>query len=311
MIVDGKARSIGELVREVDRITRAFKARFELPEDIWFRGQSSAKWELLPQLYRSSLARFHYSETTLMDRFVSLATPLIARPPSSDWEWYFLARHHGVPSRLMDWTESLLAAVYFALFDHLPSDRLELDRQLQQKPEGPLFDERSPVIWILEARSLNSVALGAEAIVVPGGRRSAPYLPDNLAAHQTRANEKPIAVLPARANSRIVAQQGMFTVHGHERWPLDVLARRHTGIKLGRVVLDRSNVPQFMADLRTFGIHRVAMFPEPDSVASHVCWVCQSEVPITWRVQMAKKKSGGGGGSTIKKSGGKKRKRVA
>jgi hypothetical protein len=50
MIIEKTARSIGELVSRVDEISSSFKARFELPEDIWFRGQSAAKWELSPHL---------------------------------------------------------------------------------------------------------------------------------------------------------------------------------------------------------------------------------------------------------------------
>src|SRR5262249_38698465 len=130
-----------------------------------------------------------------------------------------------------------------------------------------------------------------------------------LAAHQTFRNKKPIALLPARANARIVAQQGMFTVHGHERRSLDAYARDNDRIKMGRILLDRARLAEVMADLRGIGGHRVAMFPEPDSVASHVCWVCQSTVPITWRPSVAKKKKGGGGGATIKAKKGSKKKR--
>ena len=81
-----------------------------------FRGVSKDKYELIPKIARlyspDNIDRY---EKPLLSNFKKEALPYLTRIPTTDWEWLALAQHHGLATRLLDWTKNPLVALYFAV----------------------------------------------------------------------------------------------------------------------------------------------------------------------------------------------------
>jgi hypothetical protein len=85
-----------------------------------FRGESHTPGKpraLRPKAGRDEWNKEPYrlaKEKAGLDAFKRKARPLVGHEPKSDLEWLAVAQHHGMPTRLLDWTENLFAAAYFA-----------------------------------------------------------------------------------------------------------------------------------------------------------------------------------------------------
>lgn len=82
-----------------------------------FRGHSDSSYKIIPSVGRSkgTSTSFRKYEKSLFDIFRREAHGLLGSIPSDEWEWLAVAQHHGLPTRLLDWTHNLLVALYFAV----------------------------------------------------------------------------------------------------------------------------------------------------------------------------------------------------
>jgi len=168
--------------------------------DSWFRGHIDDAWTLRPSVFRDR--GWLEAEADMIKRFRQAVTSRIRCQPSNDWGWVCLAQHHGVPTRLLDWSENPLIGLYFAVeFDE--SDRGAVD--------GKLFS--------LDPDLLNADTAGRPTGVLLLGQDT--LLDEYLPSFDSKMKQGGLAVVAPQSFDRITAQSGVFTVT-HRLDPFDL-----------------------------------------------------------------------------------------
>ncbi len=212
-------------------------------EDIWYRGQSDYKWELKPGIFRYSEGS---SELTLLTRFKQSASLLIDTTPKDDFDWMFLMQHYGVPTRLLDWSESPLTALYFAVSD--------------------INNETDSALWMLKPIELNKKAniKTSEKNFIPSfdDEFLKSYNIENINSNK-RVELSPVATIATRNNPRIQAQLGVFTIHHIDKQPLEKFCNSEIIQKYRIPLASKADIRR---ELDLLSVNKFSLFPELSSI---------------------------------------------
>jgi hypothetical protein len=260
--------SVGDFLNETKTIAEVWFSEYDL--NPWYRGQSRASWLLRPSLYR---LRNSYEELHADDVEDETREDFIVKAPalsdfklagSDEWEWCFLMQHYGAPTRLLDWTEGALFALYFAVKDN-PGH----------------FDS---AVWMLDPYRLNKRAFGTYEVIPPSAsgtsekdrRKVRKWLPPRF--RPARLPTKPIAVFPTHIARRISTQRSCFTVHGRDYQGLDRL-QAGTNPILQKLVIPSFSVLDIKRELNAGGIDETSIFPDLDGLGRALAEAWEAEPP--------------------------------
>ena len=247
------ANTIGEaFTKSIDLISSWAKGD---PPFIWFRGVKDRDLHLQP----GACWRTGYEELEPLVDFTQLGASYTDVGNLDNWTTYYLAQHHGNPTRLLDWSESFAASLFFA-FDGWDGTT-------------------TPCIWLLQPSELNRVFLNWDGVVSPENNPTLEaWLPQSVIQSDkiekpgrgdaVYDNEWPLAIYPKKTNLSLTAQQGVFTVHGRRKNGLDELIVEKSGAtediiaRIDLVDFDKSTV---YSQLATLGLRRAAIYPDIDN----------------------------------------------
>jgi len=216
----------------------------------WFRGHSRGDtWKLVPSIRRH---HNHVQETQMSYQFrLKARSRRRDCPPEEDLAgWVSLMRHHGLPTRVLDWSESILIAAFFAVC-------------YEEMPERP----EPAAIWALDPYRLNA-AMGTISITgVPlfmgaQGRQLA------TPVFNAKVEQKGVlAVQPEEIDARMMLQQSVFTIHGTPE-PLEHMPNSRDFLVKFEIPYEcRTSVGR---EVEMMGMTRSKLFPELEHLAREI-----------------------------------------
>lgn len=206
----------------------------------FFRGHSNEDYELIPSLFRNNIndtyAKWEDVEKYLITEFKREAMPYLTIIPESENDWLALAQHHGLPTRLLDWSTSPLIALYFAV------------KELEDKKAN---------VWAFGVASTNNCWTRSSRIA----QKINTSIPNDI-------------IFPKHISPRITNQLGCFTLHpfpsstNNQIIPYDKILTNYNC--LTKIEIDAKHKEIILNQLYIMGIHENFIYPSLDGLARRI-----------------------------------------
>jgi hypothetical protein len=240
--------TVSQFVTRVEEIKNR-QVKLGNEADLLFRGQPCDK-PLRPKFGRLETKGLPRKiEELLLNKFAHAHLPFREFESKDKWDLLALAQHHRVPTRLLDWTHSATAALWFAV--HNPPEKKDHGSGLQ-----------GGIVWVL-------CALDNDYRELDERRKGGSDPLDN--------NSATLIYRPNAITSRLVAQSGVFTIHdiidihGKPSYqPLEEDPRYKE--KLVRLIIPPQHFHTIRKALNMFSANASLLFPDLDGLGDYLSW---------------------------------------
>jgi hypothetical protein len=224
-----------------------------------YRGSSDGHAPLLTTLASLGGKEHPHSkvelEAHLLRNFIRYSRPHLSPAPVNEWELLVTAQHHGLPTRLLDWTYSPLVAAHFATRG-TRGDRDRAVWRLDWQRVHRAFDLPELALLIQDLEGM----FGAEPRFTPWVLAAGEGVPEFACMLE-----------PPSLDARIVVQAAVFTLCSDVRRPFDAFLASH-GLEdaLTRYLIPAAEVGRIRDQLDLAAVDERRLFPDIDGVAAHL-----------------------------------------
>jgi hypothetical protein len=249
-----RARNVSSIAQIIDKLSEDLSDQNQI---IWFRGQCNKDWSLVPSIYRDNI-KSDISEMHLLKIFKQDAISLFNKHGNMQpHEWLFIMRHYGVPTRLLDWTESALIATYFATIDDNYDGALWMLFPIKlNQQDGRQFTRMDTSLPSFEENS----------IIMKN------YEPTETFELQKNIDMDPIAFICPRNIPRMIAQRSVYTIHHLMKTPIEQIGDQ---THIWKYIIPKESKAKIRNELDILGFSKMQIFPEAEFIGDKLLKGCE------------------------------------
>lgn len=278
--------SISEYMEYLESIKRIEVRNPSLASFTFFRGQANSEWKIAPSLYRQGLFT---SERAMITEIMHTCPHEFA---GSRFEILTKLQHFGMPTRLLDTTTNPLVALYFACSS---IQQMNTDGAVYTFHNLPVSWSNDPLVeiimdYVFEYSSAHvSLDQILQCIKEKYRYSYGRLIPNDVQTLLTYLTIPAYAVMPARANPRLIAQDGAFFVFGmgiqskhlssnpgtldqvlYGFEPLTIEGSQKICAELDKLIIPSSQKAGILRQLDYLSINEQTLFPDLSHQIEHV-----------------------------------------